>query len=88
MKSNRSRDAKTLQSGVAIILLMMLGVSIWALIFVPIPSSNKDTLNLVIGGQLNALGMMTAYFFGTSQTSDLRASTAAVKADQQAGIQP
>jgi len=70
----RVRDAKTLQGGVALILLMMLFICIWALIYVPIPAANKDTFNLIIGGLLNAIGMLTAYFFGTNQSTDFRIS--------------
>ena len=70
--STRIRDAKSLQGGVALILLLMLFICIWALIYIPIPPSNKDTFNLIIGGLLNAIGMLTAYFFGTNQSTDFR----------------
>lgn len=68
----RVRDAKSLQGGVALILLLMLFICIWALIYIPIPPANKDTFNLIIGGLLNAIGMLTAYFFGTNQSTDFR----------------
>lgn len=68
----RVREAKALQGGVALILLLMLFICIWALIYVPIPPANKDTFNLIIGGLLNAIGMLTAYFFGTNQSTDFR----------------
>ncbi|NID06641.1 hypothetical protein HBF26_17230 [Luteibacter jiangsuensis] len=70
----RVREAKALQGGVALILLLMLFICIWALIYVPIPAANKDTFNLIIGGLLNAIGMLTAYFFGTNQSTDFRLS--------------
>ena len=40
-----------------------------ALVYIPIPESNKDLLNLVVGALIGSFATIVGYFFGSSSSS-------------------
>lgn len=44
-------------------------ILLYLLIYQSIPTTNNDTLNLVIGGLLGAFSTIVGYFFGSSKGS-------------------
>ncbi|KKP28300.1 MAG: hypothetical protein UR18_C0006G0012 [Candidatus Nomurabacteria bacterium GW2011_GWE2_31_40] len=63
----KTKDIYMYVLGIIVVLAVLTIVA--ALIFVPIPSMNKDILNIVLGALLAQFANIIQYFFGSSQGS-------------------
>lgn len=64
-----TRNVGAARVGIAVLVLFLVGMAMAALIAVEIPSANKDSFGMLIGGLNNATGMVIGYFFGLTRRS-------------------
>jgi uncharacterized BrkB/YihY/UPF0761 family membrane protein len=66
----------------SILAFMIVGLSfgfLFALLFVKLPTENKDILQIATGLVLAALGFVTGYYFGSSKNESDKAKSEASK---------
>ncbi len=51
----------------AVIYVLMVLVYIYVLVFKPVPSDNKDLINVIGGNVIGGLGIILGYYFGASK---------------------
>lgn len=58
-----TRNVRTARIGVAVMILFLFGMAMAALLFAPVPESNKDAFMLLVGCLTTAIGHVCGYFF-------------------------
>lgn len=61
--------SNTVRVVVGLLVLLMLAALIAALIYVPIPASNENTLVQLVGTMSTLAGLVVGYYFGSSDGS-------------------
>jgi hypothetical protein len=61
------RSVGVARLGIALIVLMLYGVSVAVLVNAPIPQENKDALMLLLGNLGPAIGAVMAHYFNDSR---------------------
>ena len=57
-----------IRNGIAVMYVMMVIVYIYVLAFHPVPAENKDLINVIGGHVIAGLGLVLAYYYGSSKT--------------------
>lgn len=64
------RDLMNRQGGrIAFLMCLMLGFSLWALVFREVPEANQNALLVVIGILAGAVGTVVNFYFSSTSTS-------------------
>lgn len=58
---------KDIRNVIAVIYIILCLAYIYVLAFVPVPPANKDLVNVLGGSVIGGLGLILAYFFGSSK---------------------
>lgn len=77
---DRQQQINWAASLVAIGLVLILGFLTWALVYRTVPSSNSDALLLLIGNLAGLVGIVVAFYFGSSSENKKLAETVNVQA--------
>lgn len=70
---------------VGLLVLLMLAGLIAALIYVPIPASNENTLVQLVGTMSTLAGLVVGYYFGSSDGSRRKTEMLGVQPEQATG---
>lgn len=62
-----SRNVGTARAGLALLVVFINGAIMAAMLAVPIPEGNRDILLLLVGGLVNATGIICGYYFASSR---------------------
>jgi len=74
-----------IKSSVAIISLSLLAFMCYALVYVPIPESNKEALYILIGIISSTVSLISGFYYGSSKGSQSKDNVISKMTDQ-AGI--
>ena len=73
---DRSREALNIAGAlVAGCLMAVLGFITWALVYVEVPSTNREALTVLIGILSANVGLVVGFFFGSTVTNKRQAET-------------
>lgn len=62
-----TRNVGTARAGLAILIVFLNGVIMAAMLAVEIPAANKDILLLLVGGLVNATGIVCGFYFASGK---------------------
>lgn len=62
-------------AAVAIMLILLLGLAIGILAWVPIPDKNQTTMSMLIGGLISMMSAVGQFFFGSTSSSKTQTAT-------------
>lgn len=57
-----------IRNGIAVLYVVMVLVYIYVLVYHPVPAENKDLINVIGGHVIAGLGLVLAYYYGSSKT--------------------
>lgn len=57
-----------IRNGIAVLYVVMVLVYIYVLVYHPVPPENKDLINVIGGHVIAGLGLVLAYYYGSSKT--------------------
>lgn len=57
-----------IRNGIAVLYVVMVLVYIYVLVYHPVPAENKDLINVIGGHVIAGLGLVLAYYYGSSKS--------------------